>query len=438
MLRATDISLRSLRAGIGKPFRADSISVARVFRHRDFRLLWFGALFSFMGSWIQNVAQGYLVYEITGSKAALALVSFLGMIPVTFLGPIAGGVVDALDKRKLLVITQIVLAIGPLVLAVLAHLHIAKVWHIEVVALVSGATGAFEMPSRQSVVGTVVPPEDLSAALPMQALPFNLARVVGPAIGGWLVARFGAESCYLLNGLSFGALVFAALAIRADLKPKNKGVVPLLSLVQEGWHYVTREDRLRRLFLYETALSFCGLFYLSMLPAIAKDILRFGPDGLGGCYTANGVGAVLALAIISTFSSKPFKGTMVKIGVTLFALALVALAHARTGAVAYPIFAVLGFSAVIVFNTTNLLFQLISPVGLRGRAISMHVWAISGIGPFGVYLFGQLSQKVGIDAALQAGGGLLLAVSGFAWLGRRTLEADPLPPVLDETTVVTA
>ncbi len=400
--------------------------VARVFRHRDFRLLWFGSLLSFLGSWIQNVAQGFLVYEITGSKAALALVSFLGMIPVTFLGPIAGGMVDALDKRKLLVWTQVVLGAGPLALAALAHFKIAQVWHIELVALVSGATGALEMPARQSVVGAVVPKEDLSAALPMQALPFNLARVVGPAIGGWLVARFGAESCYLLNGLSFGALVFAGLAIRADLRPKERRIQPLFDLVREGWTYVMRETRLRRLFAYETALSFFGLFYLSILPAIAKDVLGFGPDGLGHCYTANGIGAVLALALNSALSSKPYKGTMIKAAVTLFALSVVALAYARTGWAAYPVFVLLGFSAVVVFNTTNLMFQLIAPEALRGRAISMHVWAISGIGPFGVYLFGALSQSLGIETALRTGGGLLLVVALVAWTQRASLEAERL------------
>ena len=401
--------------------------VLRVFRHRDFRLLWFGALLSFLGSWIQSVAQGYLVYDITGSKAALATVSFLGMIPVTFLGPIAGGMVDALDKRRLLAWTQIILAVGPLFLAVATHLRFVQVWHIEAVALISGATGSFEMPSRQSVVATVVPKEDLAAALPMQALPFNLARVVGPAIGGWLVARFGPESCYLLNGLSFSALVIAALAIRANLKPKTARIQPLFDLVREGWRYVAGEHRLRRLFAYETALSFFGLFYLSLLPAIAKDVLRFGPDGLGQCYTAVGVGALLALVVTSSIAERAYKGTMIKAAVTLFALGLAGLSFAHGGGLAFPLFAVLGFAAVIVFNTTNILFQLIAPEGLRGRAISMHMWAISGIGPFGVYAFGQLAERQGIEWALRLGAGLLLGVAAVAWVGRRSLEADEAP-----------
>lgn len=402
----------------------------RVFRHRDFRLLWSGSLFSFLGSWIQNVAQGFLVYELTGSKEKLALVSFLGMIPITILGPIAGGLVDTLDKRKLLVGTQIVFAAGALFLAFATWRGFVRYEHVLAVALLGGVTGALEGPARQAVVGVVVPKEDLAAALPLQALPFNLARVVGPAIGGVLVAKFGPSICYGFNGLSFLAIIAAGLAIRADLKPKTTRSEGLWDIVAEGLRYVLYEHRLRRLFIYETALSFFGLFYLSLLPAIAKDVLRLGPDGLGHLYTANGVGAVAALALNTwsnnrTLRGQSFKGTQIKVALTLFGIALLALSFTTNVSIAYPIFLVLGFASVVVFNTTNLLFQLIAPEELRGRAIAMHFWAISGLGPFGIFLFGTLSERFGMESVLQAGAAFLLAVTGFAWLGRRSLEADP-------------
>ncbi|MER3496578.1 MAG: hypothetical protein C4320_07255 [Armatimonadota bacterium] len=349
------------------PLAPGSTSVLRVFRHRDFRLLFIGALFSFTGSWIQNVAQGYLVYELTGSKERLALISFMGMIPVTFLGPVGGGLVDSFDRRKLLAGAQVVLALGAGFLAVATFFHFVQYWMVLTVAVVSGTTGALETPARQAVVGVVVPPEDLSAALPMQAMPFNLARVVGPAIGGFLVAKYGAGSCYALNALSFSALIYAALAIHAELRPKERRGGSLWDIVLEGARYVFYESRLRRLFLYETSLSFFGLFYLSMLPAIAKDLLRVGPDGLGRCYTAAGLGAVAALFVNSWTSQHPVKGTLIKVALTLFTLALVGLSVASSAVPALIALGVLGFSAVVVFNTTNLLFQLIAPPAMRER-----------------------------------------------------------------------
>lgn len=395
----------------------------RVFRHRDFRLLFLGSLLSFTGSWVQNVAQGFLVYDITGSKEKLALVSFLGMVPVTFIGPVAGGIVDSLDRRRLLAWCQVILALGAGFLAAAVFFRFVQYWMVLAVAFVSGTTGAFEMPARQAVVGTVVPPEDLSAALPMQAMPFNLARVVGPAIGGWLVARFGPGSCYALNALSYAALVYAALAIRANLRPTERRSGTLWDIVREGAVYVFAESRLRRLFVYETALSFFGLFYLSLLPAIAKDLLRVGADGLGRCYTAVGIGAIAALLVNASVSPRPIKGTLIKVALTLFAFGLTALAVSTSAPVALIALVVLGFSAVIVFNTTNLLFQLIAPAAMRGRAISMHVWAISGIGPFGVYLFGAGAERLGLPIVLRTAGALMAAVAAFAWLGRASLEA---------------
>ena len=163
----------------------------RVFRHRDFRLLWAGAFLSFTGSWIQTVAQGYLVYQLTHDKNLLGLVSFFGMLPVFFLGPIAGSLTDTLNKRVLLVTCQAVFALGALYLAAATYFGFVEYWQIVVVALVLGAFSAIEMPTRQSVVSRVVPVEDLPVAIPINALTFNMARLVGQAIGGFLLSLFG-------------------------------------------------------------------------------------------------------------------------------------------------------------------------------------------------------------------------------------------------------
>jgi MFS family permease len=386
----------------------------RVFRHRDFRLLWGGAFVSFCGSWIQTVAQGYLVYQLTHDKNLLGLVSFFGMLPVFFLGPFAGSLTDTLNKRALLVTSQSVFAMGALYLAVATHFGFVAYWQIVVVALVLGAFAAIEMPTRQSVVSRVVPPEDLPVAIPVNALTFNMARLVGPAIGGMLLSAFGPALCYLINGLSFSAIILAVLAIRADLRATERESQPIWDLVVEGALYTWRDARLRTLLLLESAVSIFGLFYLTQIPAIAEEMLGVGKR-LGESYLAVGVGSVLALIFITSLSDKPIRALSLKIAITLVGICLVVLAQAREIWLAYPMFALLGFASVTIFNTCNTLFQTLSPERLRGRVLAMHVWALSGLGPFGVWGFGFLAQRTGLPFALQVGGLIVLIAALYGW-----------------------
>lgn len=406
-------------------FAPDSKFV-RVFRHRDFRIMWMGAFLSFVGSWIQNVGQGYLVYEITGSKEKLALISFCGMIPVTFLGPFGGSIVDRLDRRKLLIWTQILLALGAFVVYGF-YLTMGLKMPIEVlvvVALVGGAVSCLEMPARQLVIGATIPREDLPVAIPFQGLTFNLARVVGPAIGGLLLANIGVQSCYLINGLSFAALVFATLAIRADLSPHSGTAEPIGDLLKEGYLYTMRDPRLKTLFYLETGVSLFALFYLAQLPALAKDILHLGTRGVGDVYTAVGVGSILALTLTAKTADLHIKGYLVRGAITLMALGILGLGCFENRIIVFGILVLLGMSSVTLFNTCNSLFQLIAPERLRGRVISMHIWALSGVGPLGVYPFGLLAEHYGLKLALMWSAGLTGGLATAGWLTRHRLESE--------------
>jgi MFS family permease len=260
-VRSRIASLRERRDDAFLAYK-DRSRIVRVFRHRDFRLLWIGAFVSFIGSWVQNVAQGYLVFQITGSNKLLGLVSFFGMVPVTFLGPIAGTLTDTLNRRRLLVITQSLFAAGALFLAIATNYHFVKYWHIVAVALALGCVSAVEMPTRQSIVSAVVPPEDLPVAIPINALTFNLSRLVGPAVGVFLLTTIGTASCYFVNAVSFFALIFAGLSIRADLRATKKSPEPIRDLIVEGALYTMRDRRLRTLFILESIVSVFGLFYI--------------------------------------------------------------------------------------------------------------------------------------------------------------------------------
>lgn len=396
--------------------------ITRAFRHRDFRLLWSGAFLSFIGSWIQIVGQGYLVYQLTKSEASLALVSFIGSLPYFIMGPLPGAFVDSFNKKTLLVITQLLLGGAAIFLAAAAYYHFIQFWMIVIAALVVGCVGAFEVPTRQSAVGTVVPPEDLSAAIPLNALTFNLARLLGPAIGGFVLGKIGVDACYLLNGISYLALVFAALAIRADLRATKREPQPMQDILLEGMRYTFKERPLRTLFLLELVVSMCGIFYITQMPAIADKILHLGKQGLANCYTAMGVGTVTSLLIVAATSERGFRAMVIRCDMTLMAVGLLALSFTHNQWTAFFILAVLGFCGVAHFNITNTMFQLLSPYALRGRVLSMHVWALSGVGPFGVMFFGWLASRTSLATSLQAGAFCVAVGACAAWASRRGLE----------------
>ncbi|HSI72127.1 MAG TPA: MFS transporter, partial [Fimbriimonas sp.] len=205
-------------------------NIARVLSYRDFRLLWVGAFVSFTGSWIQNVAQGYFVYNLTKSEAALALVSFCSSLPVFLFAFIAGTMSDAFDKRKVLTIAMLCLSAASLFMSAATYFGFVEYWHIVVVALFVGMVGCVEMPTRQSIVSRVVPAQDLPAAVPVNAMTFNVARIFGPAIGGVILATMGVPLCYLANGCTFLAIIFAVKAIKADLSPHPSPPQPMRDL----------------------------------------------------------------------------------------------------------------------------------------------------------------------------------------------------------------
>lgn len=394
----------------------------RAFRHRDFRLMWFGAFFSFTGSWIQTTAQGWLVYQMTDNVTMLGLVVFCNQIPVSLLGPFAGTLADMMNRRVVLVCCQLTFSAGSLFLAAAIYWDFILYEHILAVATIGGLAGAIEMPTRQSIVSKLVPPEDLGSAIPLNALTFNISRVFGPALGMWVYAAVGPQLCYLINGLSFFFMISAILAVRADLRATRGDVQPILDLVMEGVLYTFRDVRLKNLFILEGCVSAFGLFYLALMPAIGTDILGLTEEEFGLAMASVGVGTISSLLLVATISHRPIKGLIVRISMTVFGIALALLGVATSRWVAFPLLAIVGFCAVAQFNTTNTLFQMLSPERLRGRVLAMHVWALSGLGPLGTMLFAWIASVTNIHIALQLGGGMVLIAAIWGWTQRRALE----------------
>lgn len=394
----------------------------RAFRHRDFRLLWFGAFLSFSGSWIQTTAQGWLVYQLTGDPTMLGLVVFCNQIPVSLIGPFAGALADVMNRRVVLVCCLLTFSLGSSFLAAAIHNGFIEYWHIILVATIGGIAGAVEMPTRQSIVSRVVPVEDLASAIPLNALTFNIPRVLGPAVGMYIYALFGPQLCYLINAVSFFCLIFAVLAIRADLRATSREPQPIVDLVMEGVRYTFLNPRLKRLFILEAIVSTFGLFYLALMPAIGKDLLGLKEKEFGLAMASVGVGTISSLLIVAHISDKPIKGLIVRVAMTVFGISLALLGAIESEWAAYPLLAVMGFCAVAQFNTTNTLFQLLSPDRLRGRVLAMHVWALSGLSPLGTIGFAWLASQAGLRYALLAGGVCVLLGAVWAWSQKR------LPP----------
>lgn len=392
-----------------------------------------------------------LVYELTGDEAKLALVTFCGMAPAAVLGPFAGTLADTLNKRSILIATQACMSAGALFLAAASYFGFIAYWHILAVALTFGVVGCFEMPTRQSIISKIVPPEEISAAVPLNALTFNAARIIGPGIGAILYTKIGPQMCYTVNGISYLGLITAAMFIRADLRPIAREAQPILDLLLEGMRYTFKDLRLRTLFVMEGVVSAFGIAYLALMPAFARQLveLQHGPalamltevqvraetsKLVGGAMTSVGIGAILGLLITTSLAHKPGKAKLIRYSMTSLMLGLFLIPFARTPWLAFPLFAILGGSSIIQFNTTNSLFQLLSPERLRGRVIAMHVWALAGLGPFGTLLFGWIARESkgdphssfqGVPLVMLLGGMCVAVGLAWAYRNRKNLEGVP-------------
>ena len=392
-----------------------------VLRHRDFRVLWLAAFVSFTGSQVQTVVQGDYVWQLTHDYENLAFVTFCNLIPGTFLFPFIGIVVDLFDKRHVLALSNFVMGIGALYLAVSASNSTLSFAAVAMVSLLSGVAQTTEMPARQGTFRNAVGDEDLPKAIPLQAMTFNLARVVGPATGGILAQRLGASACFYANAASFVALVWAAFAIKPAPEEREGLGQPIKDLIFEGVRYTFRDPSLRTIFFMEAATSLIGMPYMAQMPAIVTDMLHGDKAVLGAAYSAVGVGALVGLFLLQSIAHLPHKALVVRSAMACFSLGLMALAISTNAVITFGALAVTGASAIMQFNTTNTLFQMLSPGNLRGRVLSMHFWALAGLAPIGTWLFGWAAKAMSLPVAMVWCAALMALASIAAYAARRTV-----------------
>ena len=374
-------------------------------RFPNFRLWFFGQTLSLMGTWMQSVAQGWVVYQLTNSALALGAVSFIGTIPTLFLMLPGGAIVDRLPHRRLLMSTQSVMMMLAFIMAGLAATGKLQVWQIAVLAAILGITQSFDAPARQTLAVEMV--EDrryLSNAIALNSTIFNLARIVGPAIGGIVLAAVGAAWCFGLNGLSFVAVLIALMLMRLPATAAEVRAGPLLEQTMIGLRYVWDDVPIRTMMMLVAMGALFGSFYAVLLPAFAAEVLNIGEIGLGALNVAVGAGALVGSLIVASLGQSHRKPQLLTAASLMFPLSLLGLAATRIYPVCLMSLAMIGVSFVIQNATINTLIQQTIPDQLRGRVMAVYSLTFFGTAPFAALLAGGLAQAFGprIGVALGA------------------------------------
>jgi MFS family permease len=384
--------------------------------HPNYRLFFFGQLVSLIGTWMQNVAQAWLVYELTRSPLKLGVVSFCAGVPVLLFSLWAGVLADRVPKRRLLVVTQTVMMTLAFILAADMFLGTIQWWHIAILAFLLGTANAFDGPTRQAFVVEMVGRKELMNAIALNSAMFNTARIVGPALAGIVLAAVGAAWCFVLNGVSFSAVIAGLLLM--DVNP-YVGATPTespLKQMQEGLSYVWHHPTVRPLITLVAVSNMFALGYLALLPALAQDVLHAGKVGYGFMSTAIGVGALSGALIIASLGNYQRKGLILTVGNLVFPVMVIALSLSRSFHLTIGILVVGGLGFMTQNATANTLVQTAVPDALRGRVMSVYMMVFLGFFPIGSLIAGAVAERFGLPIGAAFGGVIALAYSLYlAW-----------------------
>ena len=377
----------------------------RSFHYRNYRLFFSGQGISLIGTWIQNIAMSWLVYSLTNSTFLLGVVGFAGQLPVFLLAPFAGVLVDRWNRHRILLVTQTLAMFQALVLALLVLTGNVSVWHIIPISIFLGLINAFDMPARQSfVVQIVEKKEDLGNAIALNSSMFNGARLVGPSIAGILISALGEGICFLLNSISFLAVLAALLAMR--VKPKRVEVKNkrILQELKAGFVYAFGFVPIRSIMLLIALISLVGMPYTVLMPVFAKNILQGGPHTLGFLMGFSGLGALTGALYLASQKNARRLVTMVPLAAGIFGIGLIAFAQSRVLWLSLIMMLITGFGMMVQMASSNTMIQTIVDDDKRGRVMSFYTMSFVGVAPFGSLLGGAIASKIGAPATLTIGG----------------------------------
>lgn len=394
---------------------ASLASIFAAFRHRNFRLFIIGQFTSLCGTWMQVVAQGWLVLQLTNSAFAVGLVTALGSLPILLFTLYGGVVADRVNKRRFILILQSLMLAEALTLALLTATHLVTVHWVMGLAIFSGLLSAFEVPTRQSFLAEIVERQDLMNAIALNSSAFNLARVIGPALAAGLIASVGLAACFFANAASYLAVITSLVRMDPGVAPEP-GSESVASALREGFAFVFGNRWPRALVILIATFSVFGYPFLPLMPVFARDELRIGASGYAALVASIGVGAALAAFFLAGFGHRVRRSSLVLASSTLFGLVLLAASRAPQFWSALALFTLAGCLMALNGIAANTMLQSEAPDELRGRVMGFYSFIVLGLAPFGSFQAGWIAEHFGVRTAFAMGAVMCLLVAlGLTW-----------------------
>ncbi|HEY2852728.1 MAG TPA: MFS transporter [Gemmatimonadaceae bacterium] len=390
----------------------------RALQHRNYRLFFAGQSVSLVGTWITRVATSWLVYRLTGSALLLGVVGFCGQIPTLLLSPVAGVLVDRHDRHRILVITQVLSSLQSLALAVLALPGVITVWEILALQLVQGAINAFDTPARQSfLIDMIEDRSHLPNAIALNSTMVNGSRIIGPSIGGIVIAAVGEGWCFMIDAISYLAVIASLLAMHVAAKPPRTTGTRVVEELREGFQYVWGSVPIRTALLLLALVATMGMPYTVLMPAIASGILHGGPHTLGFLMTSSGLGALAGALYLASRNTVLGLGRAMVVATTAFGIGLIAFSLSHAVWLSLLLLPIVGGGMMVETASTNTILQTIVDEQMRGRVMSFYTMAFLGTAPLGSLIAGVLADRIGAPSTILLGG--VACVGAGIWFAVR-------------------
>ncbi len=413
-----------------------SLVAFRSLKHRNYRLFFAGQGISLIGTWMQQIAMSWLVYQMTHSALLLGVVGFSGQIPSFLLAPFAGVLADRWNRRRVLVITQTLSMLQAFALAALVLTKTVSVWHIIPLSILLGCVNAFDITTRQAFVPDMLEKrEDLGNAIALNSSLFNGARLIGPAFAGILIALVGEGMCFLLNGVSYLAVIAALLMMKIEKAPERAQKEGFMSEIAQGFSYVFSFTPIKSILLLLALISFTGVPYQVLMPMFAGNVLHGGAHTLGFLMAASGLGALGGTIFLASRKNALRLGMTTPVAGAVFGLGLMAFSRSHLLWLSMLLMAITGFGIMVQMASSNMVLQNIVEDGKRGRVMSFFAMAFMGTAPFGSLLAGGLAGRIGAPATLFVCG-LCCVLGSLAFSSRLPSLKEELEPIYGQRGVI--
>jgi MFS family permease len=370
------------------------------FAHPNFRLYFAGQLVSVSGTWMQTVAQGWLVFNLTQSELLLGIIACASGMPALLLSPFAGVIVDRFPRRSLLFVTQSAQMLLAFILSALAFAHVVQVWHVVILAFCLGISNAVDAPARQAFIVDMVGRDELTSGVSMNSLMVNIARIFGPSVAGITLAQFGAAWCFFINGVSFLAVIASLFYIHVTHPQRNSARIAPLQQLREGLRFARRHSRIAPLLLFAAASCLFTINVITLLPAFADKSLHSPIDGYAALATAQGVGAAIAGILFGLAAHRFGRGRVITVTAIFTPGMFLLMSPTNTVGAAVVFLGAASFGLILQFVAINTAIQTEVDDALRGRVVSLYTLTLFGLSPFGALALGIIADTIGTPSAM--------------------------------------